>query len=77
MKNTPHIVVKLLALSLVTVGLFLTIGGLQLILLGGSLYYLSSGIALVASGGWIWRGKVAGYWLYCLFSLVTLALGYR
>ena len=72
MKNTQHVIVKLLSLSLVAVGLILTIGGLQLMLLGGSLYYVSSGIVLVVSGGWVWRGKVAGYWLYCLFSLATL-----
>ena len=53
-------------------GLALLIGGAQLALLGGSLYYVLSGVALVLASRWIWQSRKAGYWLYCGFALVTL-----
>ena len=53
-------------------GLALLIGGAQLALLGGSLYYVLSGVALVLTSRWIWQSRKAGYWLYCGFALVTL-----
>ena len=47
--------------------------GLQLALLGGSLYYLVAGIALAASAVLIWRGRREGVWIYGAIVLATIA----
>ena len=60
------------ALLLFAVGAALTFGGWQLAALGGSLYYLASGAALLIGGLWVWRGNPASYWLICLFAGATL-----
>ena len=60
------------ALLLFAVGAALTFGGWQLAALGGSLYYLASGAALLIGGLWVWRGNPASYWLICLFAGTTL-----
>ena len=69
---TNNVTASLMALILITVGVIITIGGVQLMLLGGSIYYLLAGLVFIASGRWVWRGDIAGYWLYCLFALLTL-----
>ena len=63
---------KLFATTMLVVGIGLLIGGTQLALLGGSLYYAASGLALVISGRWIWQGSKSGYWLYFAFATATL-----
>jgi quinoprotein glucose dehydrogenase/quinate dehydrogenase (quinone) len=57
---------------LLGVGSVLMVGGTQLVLLGGSPYYVASGVALLISSWWTWQGRPAGYWLYCCFAAVTL-----
>lgn len=54
-------------------GLTLTMGGGWLAGLGGSFYYVVTGIALVASAVLIWRGNALGGWLYALILAWTLA----
>jgi quinoprotein glucose dehydrogenase len=56
---------KLVVVILLGVGVGVIIGGAQLALLGGSLYYVASGIALIVSSWWIWQRRTAGCWLYC------------
>ena len=68
-----NIMTKLVVAMLLGVGIVLVVGGAQLALLGGSLYYVASGVALIISSVWIWRREAAGYWLYCCFAAVTLA----
>jgi glucose dehydrogenase len=46
------------------IGLVLLVGGAQLALLGGSLYYFITGLALVAAAVLLWRGRRWGMWLY-------------
>jgi glucose dehydrogenase len=46
------------------IGLLLLAGGVQLALLGGSLYYFITGLALVAAAVLLWRGRRWGMWLY-------------
>jgi quinoprotein glucose dehydrogenase len=46
------------------IGLCLLIGGIELAGLGGSPYYAFAGLAVVASGVLLWRGRRAGMWLY-------------
>tara|TARA_B100000497_G_scaffold111313_1_gene131336 strand:+ start:514 stop:2883 length:2370 start_codon:yes stop_codon:yes gene_type:complete len=65
-------ITKLVVAILLGVGSVLIVGGTQLALLGGSLYYVASGVALLISSWWIWQGRTAGYWLYCCFAAVTL-----
>ncbi|MBN9070804.1 MAG: membrane-bound PQQ-dependent dehydrogenase, glucose/quinate/shikimate family [Rhizobiales bacterium] len=58
---------------LVVLGLLLGAGGAWLVWLGGSWYYLPTGIALVAAGSLLLSGNPAGLWLYGLTWLATLA----
>lgn len=54
------------------IGLALAAGGIRLVTLGGSWYYLLAGIALVVSGVlYAKRNRVAG-WLYAAITLLTL-----
>ncbi|MBK7250223.1 MAG: membrane-bound PQQ-dependent dehydrogenase, glucose/quinate/shikimate family [Gammaproteobacteria bacterium] len=53
-----------LAGALLLIGAALTIGGARLVSLGGSWYYLLSGLATVVSAGLIWRGRRVGFWIY-------------
>lgn len=61
-----------LAGLLLIVGLVLTIGGGQLISLGGSFYYLPAALACLVSGGLLLRGKRLGALIYAVLFLATL-----
>ncbi len=54
----------LLAALLLAIGLVLGAGGVQLLLLGGSAYYVVTGTAVSFSGLLLWRGSRWGMWLY-------------
>ncbi len=56
----------------ILLALFLALGGLWLIFLGGSWFYLPAGLLLGASGWLISRADVRGLWLYTLFFVLTL-----
>ena len=56
----------------VVVGLPLVIGGAWLLILGGSFYYLSAGLALVASGALLVLGRPLGAWIYTGLYVLTL-----
>lgn len=62
---------RLLAVLLGGLGLTFAVGGAWLLSLGGSLYYLLGGIALIASAVLIWRNDRRGAGLYGLFLLAT------
>lgn len=55
------------------IGLVLVGGGGWLALLGGSPYYLLTGIAMLASGVLLVRGRSLGGWLYVAVVLATIA----
>ncbi|QKC83589.1 membrane-bound PQQ-dependent dehydrogenase, glucose/quinate/shikimate family [Mesorhizobium sp. NZP2077] len=61
---------------LLILGLLIGAGGGWLIALGGSWYYLPTGIALLISGALLLRSKIAGVWLYVLTWIATLAWAY-
>jgi len=63
---------RILASVLCTVGLVLGVFGVQLALLGGSLYYVVCGSGLIASGVLLWRGDQRGAWLYGALLAATL-----
>jgi quinoprotein glucose dehydrogenase len=63
---------KCLGVVLALIGVILIVGGIQLAVLGGSWYYLLAGLALLASGGLIFTGRVAGNWLYIATFILTV-----
>lgn len=54
----------LLALLIAVFGLALTAGGAWLIALGGSWYYLSAGVALLATAVLLFLRNPAALWVY-------------
>lgn len=61
-----------LGAAIASIGLVLAGGGAWLALLGGSLYYLLAGIAMIASGALLVRRRMLGGWLYIAIFAVTL-----
>ncbi len=57
---------------LALIGLVLTIGGVWLLSLGGSVYYLLAGLGLIASGVMLWRLKLLGAWIYIAVFVLTV-----
>jgi membrane-bound PQQ-dependent dehydrogenase (glucose/quinate/shikimate family) len=64
---------RIFAGVLIVIGLALAIGGIQLAMLGGSLYYLLAGACLVVCAVLLWRGDRRGAWLYGGFLAFTIA----
>jgi len=64
------------AIILILIGLVLTGGGVYLAVLGGSLYYVIAGIAVLLSGVLYWRGNIWGERLYALMLIGTLLWGH-
>lgn len=60
------------AIILIILGLILAAGGLWLVTLGGSWYYLIAGIGLVLSGGLMAKDSLSGAWLYLAVLLGTV-----
>jgi len=58
--SPPRIFAALLAI----IGLVLAAGGVWLVVLGGSPYYVITGIAVLASAVLLWRGRMLGAWIY-------------
>ena len=63
----------LLGAVITLAGLFFAIGGIRLVTLGGSWYFLIAGIALLASGGLILTRRPAGAVLFGVTFLATIA----
>lgn len=63
---------RLLACALALIGLVMSAGGIQLIWLGGSFYYVIAGPTLIACALLLWRGRRSGGYLYGLLTLGTL-----
>jgi len=64
---------RIFACVVLLVGLALAAGGIRLTLLGGSLYYVTAGIALLACGALLWQGNRWGSYLYGLLTAATVA----
>lgn len=62
----------LLGAVIALIGLVLAIGGLWLALLGGSPYYLVTGVAMIVSGWLLLRGRIEGGWLYIAIFVATV-----
>lgn len=63
---------RILAVLIAVVGLVLTVGGVQLVMLGGSLYYVVTGLACLASAWFLWTGKMLGVWIFAAILAFTL-----
>jgi len=63
----------LFALLLASIGVALAFGGVRLLLLGGSPYYLFTGLLIVASAVLLWRKRRSGASLYGVIFFATLA----
>ena len=66
------VLVRLLGVVIALIGLTLTIGGGQLIMLGGSPYYLIVGLLMILSGGLLALLRMTGAWLYILIFIGTV-----
>jgi len=73
---TRHFVntlVKTLAVVMFAAGLPLLLGGLYLIALGGSWYYIPAGGGIVACAYLLWQGRRSGIYAYIAVFALTLA----
>ena len=61
---------------MILLGLVLGGGGLWLIVLGGSWYYLVAGLGLIVAGALMLRGNIASLWVYLATWVFTLAWAY-
>lgn len=57
---------------LLAIGAVLVVGGIRLLTLGGSAYYLAAGLACAGSGALLWRGDGRGLLLYAAMLLGTV-----
>lgn len=60
------------SLILALIGLALGGGGIWLVALGGSWYYLLAGLGLLLTAWLVWRRRSAALWLYAVILLATL-----
>src|SRR3954452_18733971 len=65
-------VVLITAIVVVLIGLYLAAGGGWLIALGGSPYYICTGIALILTAVFLFRARAVALWVYTLILLGTL-----
>jgi glucose dehydrogenase len=63
---------RILAVLIALIGLVLTWGGVQLVALGGSPYYVITGLACLASAFLLWTGKMLGVWIFAAMLAWTL-----
>jgi quinoprotein glucose dehydrogenase len=64
--------IKILGLFIAFLGLPMSVGGIYLWWLGGSVYYALAGSMLVAAGWLIFRQRFIGVWLYILTYMITI-----
>jgi quinoprotein glucose dehydrogenase len=66
----------ILAIIMGIIGLVLLAGGVWLALLGGSIFYLIAGIALLASAWFLFRGRLLGGWIYIALFILSAVWGF-
>lgn len=71
-KRRVHWFLRIIGIVLILTGLFLLGGGIYLIALGGSWYYVLAGIGLGVSGWRIQQGRIGGLYLYLLVFALTV-----
>jgi quinate dehydrogenase (quinone) len=68
---------RIFGFIIIIFGALLTIGGVKLASLGGSLYYLLIGLTLIVSGSLCIVGRVAGIYVYFVAFLATFIWSLR
>src|SRR4051812_1642313 len=66
----------ILAFVMALIGIVLAIGGAWLLILGGSPYYLIAGLALLASGWFLLKGRLLGGWIYIGLFILSAIWGF-
>src|SRR5690242_19056546 len=66
----------LLAILMAVIGIILTVGGIWLVALGGSVYYLIAGVAMLASAWFLFRGRILGAWIYVGLFILSAIWGF-
>ncbi|WP_312410892.1 membrane-bound PQQ-dependent dehydrogenase, glucose/quinate/shikimate family [Comamonas sp.] len=74
--RAARVFAAILGVIAIALGAYLAYGGLQLLQLGGSFYYLPVGLLVLVAGVFLVRADVRGAWLYaaCLAITVVWAL---
>ena len=65
-----------LGLVLALIGIVLTGGGIWLVGLGGSPYYLIAGLLMLASAWFLFRGRMLGAWIYVGLFILSAVWGF-
>ncbi|MFV0359119.1 membrane-bound PQQ-dependent dehydrogenase, glucose/quinate/shikimate family [Tropicimonas sp.] len=69
-----HWWLRLLAAVLLVMGAYLLTGGIYLLMLGGTWYYVIAGIGLLASGWQMWKGRLDS--IYIFLALLVFTFGW-
>lgn len=72
MSGSPRPIPAVFSILLIILGLVTGAGGIWLLTLGGSVYYLIAGAALIATGALIWRRNPLALWLYAAILLGSI-----
>jgi quinoprotein glucose dehydrogenase len=67
-----RVIVRCLAVVILAIGMAMMVGGVKLVLLGGSSYYAIAGLGLVAASLLLWRGSPSGARLYGAILVATI-----
>ena len=63
---------RILGVILALIGAILVYGGVQLVAVGGSAYYVITGLAVLASAILLWMGSLWGVWIFAAMLAWTL-----
>lgn len=70
-----RVIATLTALFAVLTGLYLLIGGIWLVAIGGSWYYPIAGVVMLITAWLLWQRKALALWIYAALLLCTVAWG--
>ncbi|GGO89981.1 membrane-bound PQQ-dependent dehydrogenase, glucose/quinate/shikimate family [Stakelama pacifica] len=71
-KGSPSIAGWIVGLIIALIGVVLGFGGAWLAVLGGSIYYFLTGVAMLLAGFWLVRGRMIGGWVYLGIVALTI-----
>jgi quinate dehydrogenase (quinone) len=75
-RPSTHWILRILGTILALAGLYLCGGGIYLISLGGSSYYLIAGLGLLVSGVCVFFGRILGVAIYLAIFVFTICWAY-
>ncbi|MEL4015792.1 glucose/quinate/shikimate family membrane-bound PQQ-dependent dehydrogenase [Dryocola clanedunensis] len=71
-KSGSRVIATLSALFAVLTGLYLLIGGIWLVAIGGSWYYPIAGVVMLVTAWLLWQRKALALWIYAALLLCTV-----